>query len=134
MNASLLSRIAAVIGWLLYCFGWLRIITITPRREPLSFALFLTAGAIMLFVIGHSWIAHNKRLAAHGKRGNMTRYTPPSYSSDQLGRKMLFGPELAFAREVSVSVNQGSKLYVVASQIDEGAELREVFALAGERE
>lgn len=134
MNASgLLSRTAAVVGWLLYCFGWLRIISITPRREPLTFVLFLTAAAIMMFVMVHSWIAHNKRLATHGKRGNMTRYTPPSYSSDHLGRKLLFGPEMSSAREVSVLVRDGFKVYAIGSEVEEPAELREVFAGAGEK-
>ena len=135
MNASgLLRRIAAVIGWLLYCFGWFRIITITPRREPLSFALFLISAGIMLFVILHSWVAHNKRLAAHGRRGNMTRYTPPSYSSDHLGRKLVFAPEMSFAREVSISVKEGCKLYVIAPLADEDTELREALVAAGEKD
>lgn len=135
MNASgLLSRIAAVIGWLLYCFGWLRIISITPRREPLTFALFLCAAAIMLFVMVHSWIAHNKRLAAHGRRGNMTRYTPPSYTTDHLGRVLLFAPEMASAREISVSVKEGCKSYAIAAQTAGRAAARAAFVTAGEKE
>lgn len=131
MNASgLLRRVAAVIGWLLYCFGWFRIISITPRREPLSFVLFLTAAAIMLFVIAHSWIAHNRRLAAHGRRGNMTRYTPPSYSSDYLGRKLLFPAEMASAREVSVSIKEDCKFYAIAPDKEEFAE---ALVAAGEK-
>lgn len=135
MNASgLLSRIAAVIGWLLYCFGWLRIISITPRREPLSFALFLAAAAIMLFVMAHSWIAHNKRLAAHGRRGNMTRYTPPSYTTDHLGRILIFAPGMGSAREISVSVKEGCKSYAIAAQRLSQAKTSAALVSAGEKE
>lgn len=132
-DSALLRRLTAVIGWILYCFGWFRIISITPRREPLSFALFLTAAAIMLFVLAHSWVAHNKRLAAHGKRGNMTRYTPPSYASDYLGRMLVFTPEIACAREVSLSIVNGHKMYVMASDRKEETD-REALVAAGEQD
>jgi len=132
-DSTLMRRFAAVIGWILYCFGWFRIISITPRREPLSFALFFTAAAIMLFVTAHSWVAHNRRLAAHGRRGNMTRYTPPCYTRDYLGRELVFAPEIASAREVSLSILDGHKMYLITPEIEEETG-REALVAAGEKD
>lgn len=88
----------------------------------------------MMFAILHSWIAHNKRLATHGRRGNMTRYTPPSYSNDQLGRKLLFAPETTSARDVSLSVIEGCKVYVMAPPAREDIEPSEEFAAVAEKD
>lgn len=113
-SKSILRRLWAVFGWILYCLGWIRIFQITPRREPVTFVLFLLSAAIILFVIVHSWIAHNKRLAARGTRGRMTRYTPPSYSVDRLGRTLVFEASMASAREVLVAINGDDKIYGIA--------------------
>lgn len=108
----------AVFGWILYCLGWIRIFQITPRREPLVFVLFLTSAAVILFVIVHSWIAHNKRKAAHGQRGRVTRYTPPSYSYDYLGRTLIFDAKLGSAKEVLIAVAEGNKMYSPATDAE----------------
>lgn len=131
---GIFRRIAAVIGWLLYCFGWFRIVAITPRQEPLTFALFFASAAIMLFVIVHSWIAHNKRLAAHGTRGNTTRYTPPSFVTDHLGRNLLLASEIATASDISLSIKDGCKVYVMTPRNEASADVREALVAAGEKE
>lgn len=118
MRYASLRRIIAVFGWIIYCLGWIRIFQITPRREPLNFVLFLASAAIILFVIVHSWIAHNKRKAAHGQRGRITRYTPPSYSYDYLGRTLVFEADLGSAREVLIAVADGNKMYSPAGDTE----------------
>lgn len=126
-NARLLHRIFAVLGWILYCLGWIRIIHITPGREPVSFLVFLASAVLILYVISRSWIAHNRRLAARGKRGNITRYTPPSYSQDHLGRELIFGLQVTSAREVTVSIIDNSKIYAAVSHADGHADGAKVY-------
>ncbi|HEV2487789.1 MAG TPA: hypothetical protein VGT08_19880 [Terracidiphilus sp.] len=118
INARLLRRVLAVLGWILYCLGWIRIIHITPGREPVSFLMFLISAVLILYVISRSWIAHNRHLAARGKRGNITGYTPPSYSQDYLGRELVFGLQVTSAREVTVSIIDDSKIYTAVSHAD----------------
>lgn len=112
--ANLFRTITSVFGWLLYCFGWFYIVHFTPRREPLLFVAFLCFAALILYVGVQTWVAHNRRLARVGKRGNMTRYTSPSYSRDHLGRELVFDPQLALAREVTVSATENRKVYIIA--------------------
>jgi len=116
-SGNLCRLITAVIGWLLYCDGWLRILPITSRRDPLSFAVVLAGAALVLSIGVHFWIAHNRRLAAAGHRGNMTRYTSPSYSHDHLGRELVLDGHLPLAREVVVSATGDRKVYVIAAEM-----------------
>jgi hypothetical protein len=117
MKSGNLFRVITIgIGWLLYCDGWLRILHVTSRREPLSFAVVLAGAALVLSLGVHLWIAHNRRLAAAGHRGNMTRYTSPSYSHDHLGRELVLDGHLTLAREVVVSATGDRKVYVIAAE------------------
>jgi hypothetical protein len=131
MRSKNMRRIMAVFGWILYCLGWVRIFQITPRREPATFALFLTSAAIILVVIVRSWVAHNKRLASRGRRGRLTRYTPPAYSHDHLGRTLIFDANLGSAREVMITVAKDNKMYRAATSTEKPVRPRDNYVEAG---
>lgn len=129
-DGSLYRRIGVVVGWILYGAGWARTTKMTSRREPLYFVIGFVGAAILLKVTVRLWVAHNKRLAASGRRGAVTRYTVPSYSRDHLGRALVLAPEVSSGREITISVTAGTKLYSAVQATGNAAELAE-YALSG---
>jgi hypothetical protein len=109
-----LRRLTAACGWILYVYEWVHVSWETPRREPVTFALLLVAGTLLMHATIAAWIAHNKRLAARGARGQVTRYTVPSFSRDYLGREIVLHEASWSSQEVIVRVDGGRKFYLPA--------------------
>lgn len=112
-----LRRISAVCGWLLYVYEWVHVSYRTPSREAVSFAVLLIWASLLIHLGIASWIAHNKRLAARGTRGRSTRYTPPSFSHDHLGRQLHFFHQSDVGREIMISIDGDSKFYAPAQPV-----------------
>lgn len=109
-----LRHIAAACGWLLYLYEWVHVSWQTPRREPVAFAILLISVTLLMHAGIAAWISHNKRLAANGKRGRMTRYTVPSFTQDTLGRQLFVHDAAHQSREIIVGVEGDTKYYMPA--------------------
>ena len=73
--------------------------------------LALIASLILIHVSTYFWVRHNKRVAARGKRGAMTRYLSPVFSKDCLGRTLIIEDKVPQSSEIAISVKDGSKFY-----------------------
>lgn len=111
-----LRRLSAACGWLLFGYEWVHVSYQTPRKEQLVFVAILVTSLLLIHGGIHFWIAHNKRLAAKGKRGLMTRYTFPAFSQDHLGRQLFVHEESLLSREIVVSIDGNCKFYAAAVQ------------------
>jgi hypothetical protein len=109
-----LRRVAAGCGWLLYFYEWVHVSWETPRSEPVAFAILLVVATLLMHASIAAWIAHNKRLAAKGMRGRMTRYTVPCFSRDYLGRELVLDEASRLSREIVVSIDGDTKFYMPA--------------------
>jgi len=111
---SFLRRLTAGIGWLLFGYEWVHVSAQTPGKEQIVFVIILVTSLLLIHVGIHSWIAHNNRLAAKGRRGLATRYTSPVFSQDHLGRQLLLDASSLLSREIVVSINGDCKVYAAA--------------------
>lgn len=111
-----LRRISAGCGWLLFGYEWVHVSYQTPRKEQLVFVTILVTSLLLIHIGIYFWIAHNKRLAAQGRRGLMTRYTSPVFSQDHLGRELLLDAGSLLSRELVVSINGNCKVYAAAPE------------------
>jgi hypothetical protein len=109
-----LRRITAGCGWLLFGYEWVHVSYQTPRKEQLVFVAILVSSLLLIHASIHFWVAHNKRLAAKGKRGLMTRYTSPVFSQDHLGRQLFLNEGSLLSREIVVSIDGNCKFYAAA--------------------
>lgn len=119
-----LRRLTAACGWILYVYEWVHVSWETPRREPVTFAILLVAGTLLMHVTIAGWIAHNKRLAVKGTRGQVTRYTVPCFSRDYLGREIVLPEAARLSQEVIVRVDGSTKFYLPAPIVYEAPLLR----------
>jgi hypothetical protein len=109
-----LRRAAAACGWFLYFYEWVHVSWQTPRAEPVSFAVLLILATLLMHAGIAAWIAHNRRLAARGTRGRMTRYTVPVFTQDYLGRQLVVHEATRTSREVIVRIDGDTKFYLPA--------------------
>lgn len=113
---SCLRRISSGCGWLLFGYEWVHVSYQTPRKEQLVFVMILVASLLLIHTSIHFWVAHNKRLAAQGKRGLITRYTSPVFLQDHLGRQLFLDERSLLSREIVVSINGDCKFYAAAPE------------------
>lgn len=119
-----LRHVAAACGWLLYFYEWVHVSWQTPRHEPIAFAILLISATLLMHAGIAAWIAHNKRLAATGKRGRMTRYTVPAFTQDYLGRQLVVHEETRQSQEVIIRVDGDTKFYLPAQELREPTKRR----------
>ena len=111
-----LRRVSAGCGWLLFGYEWVHVSYQTPRKEQLVFVAILVTSLLLIHAGIHFWIAHNKRLAARGSRGLITRYTSPVFSQDHLGRQLFLDERSLLGREIVVSISGDCKFYVAVPE------------------
>jgi hypothetical protein len=129
-----LRHAAAGCGWLLYFYEWVHVSWETPGREPISFVILFLLSALLMHAGIAAWIAHNKRLAAAGKRGSLTRYTVPVFTQDYLGRQLVVHEATRLSQEVTVRVEGDTKFYLPATVAHDATQLRrKVKSRAGGR-
>ncbi|HTV15667.1 MAG TPA: hypothetical protein VME68_13190 [Acidobacteriaceae bacterium] len=119
-----LRHMAAAFGWLLYFYEWVHVSCQTPRHEPIAFVILLISATLLMHAGIAAWISHNKRLAAKGKRGLMTRYTVPVFSQDSLGRQLVVHEQTRQSQEVIVRVDGDTKFYLPALELRQPAKQR----------
>ena len=113
---TFLRYIIAGSGWLLIFYEWIRVSHQAPGSEELTLVLVLIPSLFLIHAGATAWIAHSRRLAARGKRGLVTRYTPPVFSQDHLGRQLLFDKSSIGSREIIVSIDGDAKSYTPAAE------------------
>jgi hypothetical protein len=111
-----LRRLTAGCGWLLFGYEWVHVSYQTPKREQLVFVVILVTSLLLINTGIHFWVAHNKRVAARGKRGLITRYTSPVFLQDHLGRQLFLDKGSLLSREIVVSINGDCKFYAAAPE------------------
>jgi hypothetical protein len=119
-----LRHVAAGCGWLLYFYEWVHVSWETPSHEPISFAILFLLSALLMHVGIAAWISHNKRLAAAGRRGRITRYTVPVFTQDYLGRQLVVHEATRLSQEVIVRVEGDTKFYMPVPVVQEAARLQ----------
>jgi hypothetical protein len=128
-----LRHIAAGCGWLLYLYEWVHVSWETPSHEPISFVILFIISALLMHAGIAAWIAHNKRLAAAGKRGRLTRYTVPVFTQDYLGRQLVVHEATRLSQEVIVRVEGETKFYMPVPALREAALLQRKVKVRAER-
>lgn len=108
---GLLRYVFAVCGWLLIIYEWVHVSRQASPGAGRTLILLLIVSLLVLHLIAMAWIAHNKGLAARGKRGLATRYTSPAFSEDHLGRPLVIEPGSLVNMELDISVHGSSKSY-----------------------
>lgn len=104
----------SVLLWVLFGYYWHVVVERQIGREhlhPLGILVGITALGLAITLW---WIAHNKRIAARGKRRNLMTPPPEPFDFDNLARPIV-APDrdlLKAAPRVTIQVDeQGNKVY-----------------------
>ena len=106
--------ISAVLGWVLFFYWWRVVILAGVTNRNVLISLLVIAGTLLaacLYAI--AWIVHNKRVARRGRRGAVSFYVSPKFSTDALGRRLLL-PEFGSGndgRVTIVTITRGNKQF-----------------------
>jgi hypothetical protein len=107
----MLYIICAMAGWALFLVEWVRVSFQTPHSDEIVLVVVLALSLLLIHLGTYSWIAHNKRIAAKGKRGLLTPYASPDFSHDSLGRMLIIDRAIDQSREILISVEGDTKVY-----------------------
>jgi hypothetical protein len=103
--------VSAIGGWVLFVVEWVRVSRQTAHADEIILVVVLILSLLLIHFGAYSWIGHNKRIAANGKRGSMTRYASPDFSRDYLGRALIVDRNVNESREILISINGETKTY-----------------------
>jgi hypothetical protein len=103
--------VSAIGGWVLFAIEWVRISHQTAHKDEIILAAVLVLSLLLIHIGTYSWIGHNKRIAASGKRGSMTRYASPEFSRDYFGRVLVVDRNVHESREILISIDGETKSY-----------------------
>ncbi len=103
--------ISAIGGWVLFVVEWIRVTHQTAHADEIILVVVLIVSLLLIHIGAYSWIGHNKRIAASGRRGSITRYASPKYSHDSLGRVLVIDDKARDSREIIVSIEGDTKVY-----------------------
>ena len=107
----MLYIVSAIGGWVLFVIEWVRVSRQTAHADEIILVIVLILSLLLIHFGTYSWIGHNKRIAASGKRGSMTRYASPEFSRDYLGRALIVDRNVNESREILISVDGETKAY-----------------------
>lgn len=108
---KVLYFVCALGGWALFLVEWVRVSSQTAQSEALILIIVLALSLLLIHLGTHTWIGHNRRIAAKGKRGSMTRYASPDFSRDSLGRLMVIDSAVYQSQEILISIDGETKVY-----------------------
>lgn len=103
--------LAIVAGWVLFFWGWHRVLAATPDFSELR--LLMIGAAIVVPVVTVSWILHNRGI--HRRKGPRRSITPATlaYAADFNGRAIVADfRSLAQAQRVWIVTEGARKLYL----------------------
>ncbi len=104
-------------GWLMFIYEWIRVSRETPGKDQITLVFVLVPSLLLIHAGVSVWIAHNKSLAANGKRGLVTRYISPAFSRDHLGRQLIMESGWLSCSEIVVSIDGDSKCYTPRAEV-----------------
>jgi hypothetical protein len=115
--ASVLWGLFSILcGWSLFIYWWAYILTETQTAIVLRLLEQLATLAGILVLIAFGWVAHNRRQAKRGGRGNATRFRAPVFETDHLNRRLVLpaADALRSSPELRVSTIDSKKVYDAA--------------------
>ena len=111
-----LHYVVSFLLWILFGYYWYIVFERQISRESLRSLGILTGITVLGLVITLWWIAHNKRIAAKGKRKTLMSPPDEPFEFDNLNRPIV-APAMALlktAARMNVSVDdQGNKVYAI---------------------
>jgi hypothetical protein len=108
---KMLYIVSAIGGWALFIIEWVRVSHQTAHSDEIILVVVLILSLLLIHIGTYSWIGHNKRIAARGKRGSSTRYASPQFSRDYLGRALIVDRNVHESREILISIDGETKAY-----------------------
>jgi len=115
---NLLHYLFSTLMWLLFGYYWYVVVERQIGQDSLEPLGILFGLTILGLGITLWWIAHNKRIAAKGKRRHFMKAPKEPFEFDNLGRPIVAPPvdELKNAGVVNIQVNdQGHKIYTTGA-------------------
>jgi hypothetical protein len=116
---NLLHYLFSILLWILFGYYWYVVVERQIGREHLHPLGILVGFTALGLAVTLWWIAHNKRIAAKGKRKNLMPAPAEPFDFDNLNRPIVGPgmPLLQAAYMVTVSVDdQGNKVYSIDQQ------------------
>ena len=111
---NFLHYLFSILMWILFGYYWYVVVERQIGRDSLQPLGILFALTVLGLAITLWWIAHNKRIAAKGKRKNFMPAPAEPFEFDNLGRSISTPPmaELKAAALINIQVDdQGHKIY-----------------------
>ena len=116
---NILHYLISILLWILFGYYWYVVVERQIGRDSLQPLLILIGLTALGLSITLWWIAHNKRIAAKGKRKNMMPAPDEPFTRDNLERPII-APGLDLlqsAAEVTISVDEeGNKVYAATPE------------------
>ncbi len=113
---NFLHYLVSILLWILFGYYWYVVIERQIGRDYLQPLGILTGITVLGLAITLWWIAHNKRIAAKGKRKTLMPPPAEPFEFDNLNRPIV-APAMALlqtAARVTVNVDdQGNKVYTI---------------------
>lgn len=106
-----LYLVCALGGWALFVFEWVHVSSQTAHSDEIILVTILSLSLILIHLGTRSWIGHNRRVAAKGNRGSVTRYASPDFTHDSLGRLMVIDNAIHQSQEILISIEGDKKVY-----------------------
>lgn len=110
-SVPLRRHILAGCGWLIILVEWIHVSRQARPGEARTLVLVLITSLLLVHLVAMMWIAHNRGLAARGKRGSTTRYASRAFSQDYLGRPLVIESGSLAKMELDISIDGHSKSY-----------------------
>ncbi len=117
---NILHYLISILLWILFGYYWYVVVERQISPESLQPLVILIGITVLGLVTTLWWIAHNKRIAAKGKRKTLMPPPIEPFEFDSLNRPILGPamPRLKAAYMVTVSVDQGNKVYSIDREGD----------------
>ncbi len=111
---NFLHYLVSVLLWILFGYYWYVVVERQIGRDSLQPLLILIGLTVLGLSITLWWIAHNKRIAAKGKRNTLMPPPDEPFECDTLNRPIV-APAMTLlktAAEITVGLDyQGNKVY-----------------------
>ncbi|MEN8005818.1 MAG: hypothetical protein ABFS42_02340 [Candidatus Krumholzibacteriota bacterium] len=118
---NFLHFLFSILLWILFGYYWYVVVERQINREHLQPLGILVGITALSLAVTLWWIAHNKRIAAKGKRKTLMPAPAEPFEFDNLNRPIV-APDMALlqtAARVAINVDdEGNKVYTVGGEGD----------------
>lgn len=116
---NFLHYLFSILLWIVFGYYWYVVFERQISSDTLQPLGILFGITILGLAITLWWVAHNKRIAARGKRKNLMPAPAEPFENDNLERPLL-APDMAIlqsAARVTISLDEeGNKVYTAGSE------------------